>query len=160
MNYDALMQKLATADLPINRRLVHVMDKVKIAGLHRATAAMYGLPILDVKTASQTLGQQMLSTHYKFKKIAAGLGAMAPRKQASMLPMPSATNANPARTQALLGLLKQMQMPSENMAGRQLGGAMNRGRPGMFSGVGEAANTFSPKTIPELPAMGRLPTGP
>ena len=160
MNYDALMQKLATADLPINRRLMQVMDKVKVAGLHRAAAGLYGVPVLNIKAASQLLGQSMLSTHLKFKKIATGLDAMSPRKRASVNPMPIAANPNARRTQALLGLLKQMQQPTENMAGRQLGGAMNRGRPGMFAGAEKGVDAFSPQAIPELPAMGRLPTGP
>ena len=160
MNYDELMQKLAHADLPVNNHLRRIMDKVRVAGLHKAAASMHGMPVLNMKTATQSLGQQMLATHFKFKKVAAGLNAMAPRKQASVNPMPTAMSPNTGRTSALLGLLKQMQHPQQNMAGRQMGGAMNRGTPGMFSGVDNAANTFSPKAIPELPAMGRLPTSP
>lgn len=76
MNYDTLMQKLATADLPINRRLNQVMDKVKVAGLHRAAAGLYGVPTLNIKAASQLLGQNLLSTHLKFKKVAMGLDAL------------------------------------------------------------------------------------
>lgn len=75
MSYENLMAKLASNEITFGPQLRDVMQRVRETGLHKVAAQMHGVPTFDIKTAASVLGFQLLQTHLKHVKIAAGLRA-------------------------------------------------------------------------------------
>jgi hypothetical protein len=137
MDYTALVSKLAQANLPINAHLHGVMDKVKVAGLHTTAARLHDLPEFTAKTAVAHLGTQLVKSHYRYQKIAAGL-ALLPGEPATLS---SVKEANFLKN--LFAKTKEVGAQGFKEGVRPAGTAASRGIAGLEA-MGKVDPNFSP----------------
>jgi hypothetical protein len=94
MDYSALIQKIAAEQLHLNPTLRDVMDRVRVAGLHKVAAQMHNVPEFELKTAAHTLGEQLYLQRKRQVKIASGLRALVSLAEDGALPFDvTASNA-------------------------------------------------------------------
>jgi len=75
MSYDNIMAKLASDQINVSPAMRDIMQRVRQAGLHKVAAQINGVPEFTLRTAASELGFQLLKSHLKHTKIAAGLRA-------------------------------------------------------------------------------------
>jgi len=77
MSYDQIMHKLSSAELTLSPQMQDVMQRVRLAGLHKTASVLYGVPEINIKTAVQHLGTSLIRRELKYQKIASGLESLA-----------------------------------------------------------------------------------
>jgi hypothetical protein len=86
MDFDKLMEKVSSAELHMSPALQDVMARVRTVGLHKAAAAVNGMPEITVKTAAQRLGARLVERHRRYEKIASGLQSLVFIEKTAVLP--------------------------------------------------------------------------
>ena len=114
MNYEHLLEKLASTQLNVSPAVADLMQRIRETGLHKVAAHMHNVPEFTFKTATQILGTQLIHQHLKFSKIASGIRALQALDQSGEITLEKTAGPPPIPAAALKGL---------RSAGAEAGGA-------------------------------------